>query len=514
MNFTENKMSNSTTRKIKLNFIFSLLAQAVTLFVGIIVPRLFIINFGSEVNGYINSINQIFVYIALLEAGVGSAAVFSLYSPVGHGDKDKINGILSATHRFYRRTAWIYLGIIIVLSFVYPLLVKSSLSYPLMVGIFLISGCGGVVAYFFHAKYKLLLDVDGKSYVISVITSVYQIALSLGKAIFLLLGWHILLVQSLYVALSLVQAAVFGWYIKKSYPWLNLKARPDNASISKSKNAFVHQISGLIFNNTDVLILTFVCDLKVVSVYALYKTLVSLVGALITHFLNSINFKLGQTFEDKPKFLKMFDAFETFHITLTFSLCTVAYLFLLPFMRLYTNGMDANYLLTYMPLLAIASEILSYIRLPAQSVITFAGHFKETQWRSVAESVINLTTSLILVFVFEHYWGLGIYGVLLGTVLALLYRTNDILIYANKKILNRSPKKVYTTCVVCLIISVAFVAVFNMVDFKFANYLTLTIGAAITCITVIIVQFIANFAVDRASGKFVISLLKGKHLNK
>ena len=101
-------MSSKTVRKVKLNFIFSILAQIVTLMVGIIVPRLFIINYGSEVNGYINSINQIFVYVALLEAGVGSAAVFSLYAPVGRGDTSKINGILSATHQFYTRTAFIY----------------------------------------------------------------------------------------------------------------------------------------------------------------------------------------------------------------------------------------------------------------------------------------------------------------------------------------------------------------------------------------------------------------------
>ena len=60
-------MSTNTSKKIKLNFIFSVIAQAVSLLVGIIVPRLFIINYGSEANGYINSINQIFVYVALLE---------------------------------------------------------------------------------------------------------------------------------------------------------------------------------------------------------------------------------------------------------------------------------------------------------------------------------------------------------------------------------------------------------------------------------------------------------------
>ena len=35
------------------------------------------------------------------------------------------------------------------------------------------------------------------------------------------------------------------------------------------------------------------------------------------------------------------------------------------------------------------------------------------------------------------------YGVLLGTIAALLYRTNDVIIYANWNILGRKPWKTY-----------------------------------------------------------------------
>src|SRR5690606_25922874 len=55
----------------------------------------------------------------------------------------------------------------------------------------------------------------------------------------------------------------------------------------------------------------------------------------------------------------------------------------------------------------------------------------------LAEAIINLIVSLILVNF------IGLYGVLVGTIIALIYRTNDIIIYANKRILNRSPLKTY-----------------------------------------------------------------------
>lgn len=501
-------MSQSTVKKIKLNFIYGVLAQIITLGIGILIPRLFIVSYGSEVNGYINSINQIFVYVALLEAGVGSAAVQALYSPVAKEDYGAINGILSATNRFYRRTAFMYLAVVIGLSFVYPLLVESSLPYYLMVGIFLINGGSGVVAYFCHAKYKLLLNVDGRGYVTSAISTIYQVLLALGKAVLLLLGFSVLAVQSVYLILNLLQAAFFTLYVRKNYTWIDLKAVPNTQAISKSRYALIHQISGLIFNNTDVLILTFFCNLKVVSVYALYKTLIGMVGTLVTHFSNSTSFKLGQIFEDRERFLKLHDTFETFHITLTFSLCTVAYLLFLPFLKLYTVGMDANYLLTYMPLLAVLSEILSFIRLPSQNVITFAGHFKETQWRAMLESGINLTTSLVFVVVFERLWGLGIYGVLIGTIVALFYRTNDILLYANRKILGRSSRGVYITCLLNCVMSVLFVLGYRLINPELNGYISVIMTAVILCIVIVPVQMAACFAANKQAREYALTLLR------
>ena len=62
--------------------------------------------------------------------------------------------------------------------------------------------------------------------------------------------------------------------------------------------------------------------------------------------------------------------------------------------------------------------------------------------RQVVESVINLTVSVVLVL------KLGIYGVLIGTIIAYIYRTNDIIIYANKKILCRSCWNTYKKVII------------------------------------------------------------------
>lgn len=200
----------------------------------------------------------------------------------------------------------------------------------------------------------------------------------------------------------------------------------------------------------------------------------------------------------------MHNVYETFHVTLTFSLCTIAYLFYMDFIELYTAGMDINYCLKYMPLLVVLVEILSYARLPMLNVISYAGHFKQTQWRSLVESIINLGSSLILVSIF------GIYGVLMGTVLALLYRDNDIIFYTSHKLLQRSVWKSYKLWLINIVFSLAVVVIFNLMPLKLDNYFTLLTCAAVVSIIVVPTQLFVNFLVNKGAMTEVKKLFKQK----
>ena len=73
------------------NIVYALIAQAVTLILGIIIPRLVIVSYGSEINGLLSSVKQVIGYLALLEAGVGAAALQALYRPISENDKESAN---------------------------------------------------------------------------------------------------------------------------------------------------------------------------------------------------------------------------------------------------------------------------------------------------------------------------------------------------------------------------------------------------------------------------------------
>src|SRR5699024_10637919 len=125
-------------------------------------------------------------------------------------------------------------------------------------------------------------------------------------------------------------------------------------------------------------------------------------------------------------------------------------IFILPFMRLYTAGADINYIDWRLPVLFGIYQLLSYGRISSNFIIGFAGEFKSTQWRAWLETAINLAFSFVCVFKF------GIYGVLFGTIAAVLYRVNDIILFANHRVLKRSAWSTYrrwlTNAIIFLII--------------------------------------------------------------
>ena len=63
------------TKKFLYNSISTAFYQMVVMIAGFITPRFMLINYGSEINGLVSSINQFITYFNLVEAGLGSAAV-------------------------------------------------------------------------------------------------------------------------------------------------------------------------------------------------------------------------------------------------------------------------------------------------------------------------------------------------------------------------------------------------------------------------------------------------------
>ena len=501
----------NNNKKSYLNIFTGVFGQVITIGIGILLPRLFITSYGSETNGFLSSINSIITYLSLFEAGVGAATVQALYGPIGRGDREKINGILAATNRFYTRTGLIYGACILALALVYPLVVRSDLSVGLQSAIILLVGSGGVLGYLFQAKFRLLLQAEGKQYVITNVVTVVHVLTSVGKLGCIALGLPVISLQILQFFLTLVQIACYYIYINKYYDWIDLSVKPDEDAISQKNSALVHQICDMIFNHVDVVLLTLlVQNLRVVSVYTLYNMLVDMVSTLIGNVNSGFVFRLGQTYNiDKERHLRVFDTYETWYMAFSFAMYSITYMFLNPFMRLYTAGVtDTDYLLTYLPLLFVAYKLLVCGRAACGGMGAYAGHFQQTRIHSVIETIINLFVSIGAVIYFERHWGLGIYGVLIGTIAALLFRANVMIWYANARILFRSPWLTYRKWVLDLIVTIVCCAIFHMIPLKMDNYFKLFADAAVTSVAVLTAFILANSFCFRKNTKEIIQYLR------
>ena len=192
----------------------------------------------------------------------------------------------------------------------------------------------------------------------------------------------------------------------------------------------------------------------------------------------------------KEEFDKKVDICESVYSIAFSTTYSVALFLFVPFMKLYTAGItDINYVDYRLAILFVSIELLSSMRVLMTKTINFAGHFKNTVSRTITESIINLTVSLIAV----RFW--GIYGVLMGTIVALLYRTNDIIIYSNVRLIGRSPIKTYCIHLLNLVILIAFQYVYKLLFPVIESYVMFAAcGAAMvlmTAFTMTIAQMVA-----------------------
>lgn len=491
------------------NIIYGVLSQAVSMGLSIIIPRLILVNLGSEANGLLHSISTVFTYLTLLEAGVGKATTQALYKPLSEDDRNGINAIMSATNKFYKKTGWVYTAAVLVFALGYTLFVETSLSPITVFSVIVITGGTSILSYFVQGKYTVFMGAEGRSYVLTNFSTVTTVIASVGKILLLIYGFGVVELQSMYLFISVFQMIFVVYYIKRNYDWLNVKVKPNFEAISQKNYVLLHQITGMIFDNTDILLLTVFTGLKTVSVYSMYTTFYAVIKNLLNTISYSFSYALGQIFhKDKEKFKKLHDVYELYNMSLTFSLICILNIFILPFMKIYTSGVtDINYIDKYIPILFTAVYLLSNARASSGLVIDFAQHFKETKWRAILEASINIVGSIIGI----HFF--GIYGALFGTIAALIYRANDMIIYANR-LLKRSPLVTYKRWIINLLLFLAVTFAAKAFLPEITSLIVLILWAAVYCVVIVPLFFAVNSVCELKTAKYAFSLVKSMMLKR
>ena len=154
-------------KKALLNSAASLMLEFVTVICGFIVPRLIIGTYGSEVNALTSSISQFLSYIALVEAGVGGVIRAALYKPLAEKNNAAMSSIIKATENFFRKIAYIFVGYMVVLAAIFPVLVNKNFDWAFTASLVIIIGLSTFAQYYFGMTYTVLVQADQRRYVTS-----------------------------------------------------------------------------------------------------------------------------------------------------------------------------------------------------------------------------------------------------------------------------------------------------------------------------------------------------------
>lgn len=488
-------------RRSTLNILTDLGGKMIILIMGIILPKLYVENFGSDTNGLISSINNILIYVNLLEAGIGGAATQSLYEAIARKDQDGINGIMSATNKFYKMTGIYFVLIVCLLCVIYPYCVISELPFWLISCLVFLSAVPSAIKYFFQGKYTILMEADNRAYILNTVSLISTLITNFARVTLILLGNNIVVVQFSYVVISMIQMFVIYTIIKRKYKMLTLSVKPNKIAINKSRYVMVHTISATIFSNIDVLVLTFFCDLKIVSVYSVYHSVFLQVAQMIKGVASGTKASFGQLYGiNKERFIKVYNNFKIGYRFMAGVVLTAAAISTMPFIRIYTrNFTDAKYMDMMYPLLFFFSNYLDVIRWPEVVIVNSTGFFQETVKQAILETMINLILSLMLV----HEY--GIYGVLVATIVSLVYRTADFFCFVSRNLVGGMWIKDFSYMAISAAVSICVIYASELLVPEFYSWLYFFAYAILSVMISSLIYLTMMIGVYRKSAIMVLS---------
>lgn len=498
----------SRTKKFFYNSLTTAIFQIVLFIAGLITPRIMLKYYGSEVNGLVSSINQFINYFRLVEAGLSGAAIYSLYKPLANKNHDGVNSIVSATRKFYIQSGYIFVALTVVMAVIYPTYIKSDTLLSTEVGILvLILGVNGALEFFTLSKYRVLLTADQKTYVISLSSMVYTIVNTIIVVVLGMMEVNIVILRLVALLSIFLRSFILMIYVKRNYKYLDYKAKPNTKALDKRWDALYLQILGVVHTGAPVVILTLVNkDLKLISVYAIFNMVLSGINGILEIFKSGLSASFGDVIaRGETKVLqKSYTEFEYAYYALITIVYSMSFIMIMPFIRIYTSGVtDINYNVPLLGFLFVLNGLLYNIKTPQGMLVISAGLYKETKVQVTIQGLITV----VLGFVLAPF--IGIYGVLIASIVSNIYRDIDLMFFIPKYVTKLSVVNTAKRIFLILISTTLIYLPFLTISIKPTGYIQWLIYAIIVGIYVCIVVLVISLLFDRKTFKNAIGRIIG-----
>lgn len=420
-------------QKLILNAGSGFLYQIISIISGLILPRLIITTFGSDINGLVHSAAQMLGFITLFEMGIYSVISASLYKPLADRDYIQISKIYRSSQNFFNKIGAVFLVYVILLAVWYPFFAGEQFDFFFIFSLIFVLSISTFAQYFLGISCTIVLGADQMQYLNHLFRCLTLLISTAVSVVIMKAGGSIHFMKLASALIFVIQPVVMKIYVDRHYHIIR-NIQLNEEPVKQKWDGLAQHIAFYITTSTDSIVLTLFSTLSNVSIYSVY----ALVLNGVTGFLESVTTSLTPYFgnmivkNEMEVLNRKFSYLEwAVHQGVVFIYTSTAIL-IVPFVKIYTEGInDADYIVPVFALVLTIAYALRTLRIPYNSMVIAAGHFKQTQMGSVMEAAVNIIISIAGVCLF------GLAGVAAGTVAAMLCRTGYLVWYLSKYIMCR-----------------------------------------------------------------------------
>ena len=401
------------------NLIFALVGSGVNLLMKFISQRIFIETLNVEYLGLNGVLTNVIAVLSIVELGINSAIIYNLYEPIKKKRWDTVKSLLSFYRRAYRiiAGATVLIGLIIM-PFLH-LIVQQEVGDVNIYIAYILVLASSVVSYFLSYRQSIIYATENGR-ITTLVQMIGNVVLGLAQILILIATENYYAYLTVKIVVQLAENILLHGIAAEKFPIVKEKpARELEKSIrsdiyKKMRALFTHKIAGFIINGTDNIIISIFLGLTTVGYYANYQVIFGAIESIFTHGLTALTPTVGNILVDKDQ-KKNYETFRkvqrvNFIIAITTSLG--ALLLVDTVIKIWVGD---NYTLPSSVLVVLV--VVHFQKMMRNSYLVFkeaAGIFHEDRWVPVAESLINIVASVVLVQV------MGLAGVFVGTFLSSL----------------------------------------------------------------------------------------------
>lgn len=263
------------TQKAIKNMMVSVLLYSVLLIMGVLIRRILLDSFDTELVGYDSLLTNLFSLLSIADLGANGMFTYRMYEAFAKGDWKRINHLYNMYRVMFHTIGYVMSAVFLAVFLFLPVLFEGKVShwgyFRLM---FIISAVGALITYFM-GYWNTLLTCGQKEYKISAVQSTARIAMLVIKCIVLWTTKSYILYLGLSLLSSVISQVAIVILSRKEYPSIHkekvtLKDYQNEGIFQEIKQILLIKICNSISVSTDSLLITFLINIRTAALYSNY----------------------------------------------------------------------------------------------------------------------------------------------------------------------------------------------------------------------------------------------------